>query len=75
MKQVNILKLMTLKVHSINKLKKSIESSSCFVEKAYFKEVEEDKIMYTIDINKCRKNILYYGKYSYCVFTVFDKVQ
>ena len=46
-----------------------------FVEKAYFKPLEEDKIIYTIDINKCRKNILYYGDYDYCVFTVFDKVE
>ena len=32
------------------------------------------KTRYTIDINKCRKNILYYGKNDFCVFTVMDKV-
>jgi hypothetical protein len=30
--------------------------------------------MFSIDINKCRKNILYYGEFDFCVFTVFDKV-
>ncbi len=35
----------------------SLSQTHAFVEKVYFKEVEEDKIMYTIDINKCRKNI------------------
>jgi hypothetical protein len=34
-----------------------------FVEKAYFKDLEEDKAIYSIDINKCRNNILYYGDY------------
>jgi len=51
-----------------------LSQTHAFVEKAYFKELEEDKIIYSIDINKCRKNILYYGKFDYCVFTVFDKV-
>jgi hypothetical protein len=52
-----------------------LAQTHAFVEKAYFKQVEEDKIIYSIDINKCRKNILYYGDYDYCVFTVFDKVE
>jgi hypothetical protein len=39
----------------------------------YFDELESDKQIFTIDINKCRKNIFYYGKFDYCVFTVFDK--
>ena len=51
-----------------------LSQTHAFVEKAYFKELEEDKVIYSIDINKCRKNILYYGEYDYCVFTVFDKV-
>ena len=51
-----------------------LSQTHAFVEKAYFKELEEDKIIYSIDMNKCRKNILYYGKFDYCVFTVFDKV-
>ena len=28
---------------------------------------------YHIDINKCRKNIMYYSQYDYAVFTVMDK--
>jgi hypothetical protein len=28
----------------------------------------------TIDINKCRKNILYNGEFNCCLFAVFDKV-
>ena len=45
-----------------------------FVEKAYYEELQQDRKIYSIDINKCRKNILYYGEFDYCVFTVFDKV-
>ena len=30
-------------------------------------------VNYHIDINKCRKKILYYGQYDYPVFTVMDK--
>ena len=51
-----------------------LSQTHAFVEKAYFKKLDEDKIIYSIDINKCRENILYYGNYDYCVFTVFDKV-
>jgi len=51
-----------------------LSQTHAFVEKAYFKELEADKTIYSIDINKCRKNILYYGEFDYCVFTVFDKV-
>ena len=51
-----------------------MSQTHAFVEKAYFKELEEDKIIYSIDINKCCKNILYYGQFDYCVFTVFDKI-
>ena len=37
------------------------------------KEISDaDKKMYTIDMNKCRKNILFYGEYDYPVFTVMD---
>ena len=31
--------------------------------------------VYHIDINKCRKNIMYHSKYEYPVFTVMDSVQ
>jgi hypothetical protein len=44
------------------------------VEQADFKELQQDHTIFTIDIDKCRKNILYYGKFDHCVFTVFDKV-
>ena len=44
-----------------------------FVEKAYYGEVSNNKKLFTIDINKCRRNILLYSKYDYCIFTCFDK--
>ncbi len=31
--------------------------------------------IYTIDINKCRRNTLSNYKYNYCVFNVMDDVQ
>ena len=34
---------------------------------------QKETNLFNIDINKCRKNILYYGVDDYCVFTVFDK--
>ena len=39
---------------------------------------EEEKLkhkLFSIDINKCRKNILYYSKYNYPVFTVMDEIK
>ena len=51
-----------------------LSQTHAFVEKAYFDELQPDQTIFTIDINKCRKNILYYGKFDYCIFTVFDKV-
>jgi hypothetical protein len=57
---------------------RSTNAGNCFplsfVEKAFFTQVVEIKIICSIDINKCRKNILYYGDYNNCVFTVFDDV-
>ncbi len=41
----------------------------------FFGEIESDKTILCIDTNKCRNNILYHGKYDYCVFTVFDKLE
>ncbi len=38
-----------------------LSQTHAFVEKAYLNELEEDEIIYSIDINKCRKNTLYYG--------------
>ena len=52
----------------------SLSQTHAFVEKAYYNELQADQIVFTIDINKCRKNIMYYGQFDYCVFTVFDKV-
>ena len=34
-----------------------------------------DEMIYNIDINKCRKNSLYYSEYDLPVFTVMDKVK
>ncbi len=59
-------------VHEI--MNSPLSQTHAFVEKVYYDELESDKTIFTIDINKCRKNILYYGKFDYCVFTVFDKV-
>jgi hypothetical protein len=53
-------------------IESNLAQTHAFVEPLYFKETE-GKTMYTIDINKCRKNILYHADYDYCVFTVFDK--
>ena len=36
---------------------------------------KENKKVFSIDINKCRKNILYYQNYEYPVFTVMDSVK
>ena len=52
-----------------------LSQNHAFVEKSYFIKVEEDKIICTIDINKCGKNILYYGKFDFCVFPVLDEVE
>jgi hypothetical protein len=38
-------------------------------------KMEFKNLIYFIDINKCRKNILYYCQYDYCVFTVMDKIE
>ncbi len=51
----------------------SLSQTHAFVEPINFDEVNNDKTIYPIDINKCRKKIMYYGKYDYSVFTVFDK--
>ncbi len=51
-----------------------LSQTHAFDENAYFKELQQDQKIFTIDISKCRKNIVYYGKFDHCVFTVFDKV-
>ena len=51
-----------------------LSKSYAFIEP--FKEDEDPtKTKFTIDNNKCRKNIVYYSKYDYAVFTVMDDVE
>lgn len=35
----------------------------------------KENIIFGLDINKCRKNILRYSKYSYCVYSCLDDVK
>jgi hypothetical protein len=51
-----------------------LAQTHAFIE-SIVKDVDEKRKVFNIDINKCRKNILYYGIDDYCVFTVFDKVK
>ena len=44
-----------------------------YPEKDSFPKSMKAETIYNIDINKCRKNILYYQKYEYPLFTVMDK--
>jgi hypothetical protein len=54
-------------------MKSQLARSYAFVEKLVPEEVQQK--VYNIDINKCRKNILYYGAYDFPVFTVMDSVE
>ena len=47
-----------------------LSSSYAFVEQ--LEETHMDEKIFTIDINKCRRNILLNHKYDYCVFNVMD---
>ena len=49
-----------------------LSKSYAFVEK--LNENKENKKVFTIDKNKCRKYILIYQKYEYPIFTVMDSV-
>ena len=51
----------------------NLSSSLAFVERLHKTHFEET--IYTIDINKCRRNILLNHKYDYCVFNVMDDVE
>ena len=51
-----------------------LAQTHAFIENIVKENIENRKI-FTIDNNKCRKNIVYYGVNDYCVFTVFDKVK
>ena len=48
--------------------------SYAFVE-TIMKDVGPNKKIFGLDINKCRKNILYYSEYEFPVFTVMDSVK
>ncbi len=37
------------------------------------REVTKGKKLFTIDINKCRRNILLNHKHDYCIFNVMDE--
>ena len=50
-----------------------LAQTNAFIE-SIVQSVDANRKVFNIDINKCRKNILYYGVDDYCVFTVFDKV-
>ena len=52
----------------------SLTSSYAFIQKLPFEDKKQplNKVFH-IDINKCRKNILYYSKYNYPLFTVMDE--
>ena len=52
----------------------TLEQTRAFIEPVV-DDVDESRKIFNIDINKCRKNILYYGNDDYCVFTVFDNVR
>ena len=49
-----------------------LSKSYAFVEK--LNDNKENKKVFTIDINKCRKNVLFNQKYEYPIFTVMDSV-
>jgi hypothetical protein len=51
----------------------NLSSSLAFVERLHKTHMEET--IYTIYINKCRRNILLNHKYDYCVFNVMDDIE
>jgi hypothetical protein len=73
----NSLNLQILNLHFNNQVQEimsSILSSSlAFVERLHKTHIEET--IYTIDINKCRRNKLLHHKYDYRVFNVMDDVE
>jgi hypothetical protein len=65
---------------SFNSITKSIFDSSLCGSYAFIESICDkipkkmiDNKIFSIDINKCRKNILYYQQYNYPLFTVMDK--
>jgi len=55
-------------------MESTLAQTHAFIE-SIVENVDEKRKIFNIDINKCRKNILYYHVDDYCVFTVFDKVR
>ena len=51
-----------------------LAETHAFIE-TIIKDIDDERKIFNIDINKCRRNILYYGNEEYCVFSVFDKVK
>ena len=51
----------------------NLAKSYAFVET--FNDNKENRKVFTIDTNKCRTNLLYYGDYDFPVFTVMDTVE
>ena len=70
---------------SFNSITKEIFKSDLCFAYAFIEQIVDDKAcakilkkmkaskLFHLDINKCRKNILYYQKHSYPVFTVMDQ--
>lgn len=50
----------------------SLSKSYAFIE--HFSKRKYNNQLYCIDTNKCRSNILYYGKHKYPCFSVMDRV-
>ena len=42
-----------------------LSQQHAFIEKAYYGEVDKDKKLFCIDINKCRRNILKYSNFDF----------
>jgi DNA replication protein DnaC len=55
-----------------NIMASSLAQTHAFVEHAKDKAFKQDKKLFCIDINKCRRNILEHSKFDYCLFTCFD---
>ena len=56
-------------------MKNPLAHSHAFIESLaprFFSDDNDNVVNFHIDINKCRKNILYYSEYDYPVFTVMD---
>ena len=66
-------------VLALNSVVKNIFNSKLCSDYAFIERLNEHILkklannkIHNIDINKCRKNILYYGQFNYPVFSVMD---